>query len=101
MIWLGIGGFLLLIDKLEENPMLLTYIILGFLGISLLNLFLNFLHSVYLINFDSKFKSILKFNDKESKAHFENLLKKNRTEKIDIDEEYFRFISSSKIFECK
>lgn len=101
LIWLGIGGFLLLINILEENPMIIVYVILGLTCISLITLFLNYLHTLYLINFNLKIKSILKFNEQESRTHFENLLKINRTEKIEIDERYFRFISSSKIFDCQ
>lgn len=101
MIWLGIGGFLLLINILKENPMIIVYVILGLACISLIVLFLNYLHTIYLIKFNSTIKSILKFNEKESRTHFENLVQINRTEKIEIDERYFRFISSSKIFDCQ
>lgn len=100
MIWLVIGIFVLLINVIKENPMLLIYTAVVILGISLLTLFLNFLHSLYLIIFENKFKAILKFNETDSRVHFENLVKINRTEKIDIDERYLRFISSSKIFDC-
>lgn len=99
MIWLWIGGFLLL-NILKENLMILVYAILGIIGISLLTFLLNFLHTLYLINYNSKIKSILKFNEEESRIHFDNLRALNRTEKTDIDERYLRFISSSKIFDC-
>lgn len=99
MIWLGIGGFLLLINILKENPMIIVYAVLGLGGISLIVLFLNFLHTLYLINFNYKIKSILEFNEQELRMHSEKLLEMNRTEKTEIDERYFRFISSSKIFD--
>lgn len=100
MIWLGIGGFLLLINIIKENPMIIVYVTLGLACISLLVLFLNYLHTLYLLKFNPTIKSILKFNETQSRTHFENLLKINRTERIEIDERYFRFISSSKIFDC-
>lgn len=101
LIWLSIGGFIWLIKYLIENQVIILYILLGVIGISLLKLFLNYIHTVYLINFNSNIKSILKFNEEESLEHFRDLLDKNQKIKIDIDERYLRFISSSKIFDSK
>lgn len=99
-IWLSVGGFFLFINILKDFPMIIVYALFGIIAFSLLILFVNFLHTLYLINFNSKIKSILKFNEKESREYFENLRQINRTEKTEIDERYFRFIASSKIFDC-
>ena len=98
IIWLGIGGFLLLINVLKENPILIVYVAIVIIGVYFFILLLNFLHTFYLVNFNKKINSILKFDDVKSREHFEKLLEVNRTEKIDVNEKNYQFISSSKIF---
>jgi hypothetical protein len=91
-----IGGLFLII----KIPIIIVYIIGGVIAISLVTLFLNILHTLYLIIFSRKIKLILKFDDDKTKKHFENLLQINQPEKTNLDEKYFHFISSSKIFDC-
>lgn len=101
MYLIVIGGFLILFNFLRENPIFIVYIILGICGVLLLIFLFNYLHTLYLIKFSSKIKTILKYNVDEPREHFHKLLKLNRTEKFDIDEDYIHFISISKIFQSK
>jgi hypothetical protein len=97
---IGFWGIIIIFNVFLEKPMPFIYAALGIFAVILLTLFLNFLHTLYLITFNSRFRTIIKFNETESKIHFEDLLKLNRTEKSEIDERYLRFISNSKIFDC-
>ena len=101
LIYLGIGGLFILLYYLIVYPILWIYILFGLSGIFLLLLILNFLQVIYFINFETNFKSIVKFDQNASRTYYDNLLKTNRTEKVDYDVSYYRFISSTKIFDCE
>lgn len=101
MYLIVIGAFLTLFNFLKGNPIFIVYAIIGICGILLLIFLFNYLHTIYLVKFNSKIKTILEYNVEEPRKHFNALLKLNRTEKIDIDKEHIHFISISKIFDSQ
>lgn len=103
MFWLIMGGsFLLSIFLiLKKNPIIVTYASVGLVCILLLVFFLNFLHTVYLLKFDAQIRRILESDENETLAYFESCLAKSRAKDVEINDEYYWFISTSKIFDCE
>lgn len=91
LIWIVIFGFSFLINILKENLMVITYISLCIVSLVFLTLFLDFVHTIYLLNFDVSLKRILEYDIEKTEIKISNLKSKNYLD-YDVDKVYQDFI---------
>lgn len=92
LIWFGLGIILLLNKIIEEYPIIIVYSVLCISCLILLFFLLDYLHTLYFINFDKSLRKILNFDITNIETKIKDVKIKKNIEYFNVDKVYKDFI---------